>query len=382
MRRQWLCLLGVLLATTPPAADAQGRLGRVVVDSLPGGTLRVLSSGPTEWGGTSGWRLELERTIQPREGSPGSFGDPFLVALLSDGRLLVVDQKPMTILLYDAAGTFVRALGREGSGPGEYRAPQPAAFLDSLFVHDHQLRRGTVYGLDGNVARTFATACCIRFGPVSVDAEGRFRVMGPGASGRAQWLRFSAEGALTDSFPVWDLATPKTWALPRARVHVPLSPENRAIPLRSGDLVHGATDQYRFLVTRAGRDTVRIFGRTDLTPERVPARIRDSLFTERTGRDAALRAIASRNDIPAVYPLWQELAEDGAGNIWVLAGGDGGRPPRLDVFDATGRLLGSVPSPVRSLARTSWTATHMAALDLGQHDTPLVRIYRIRRAGR
>jgi hypothetical protein len=81
--------------------------------------------------------------------------------------------------------------------------------------------------------------------------------------------------------------------------------------------------------------------------------------------------------MPDTFPYWQELVEDGAANLWILSGGEGGRRARLDVFDRGGRFLGSVPSPLSSLAKTSWTADHVAVIEVDEHDLPVVRIYRI-----
>lgn len=367
----------LLLGVPVSVVRAQGGLGRVKFDTLPGGQIQVANSGPSGWAGLAGWQLVLDRVIQPADGSAGELGSPFALQLLPDGRLIVVDQKPMSIQLFDRAGNIIRTIGRMGRGPGEYQAPQVALFRDSLFIHDHQLIRGTVMSLEGGLARSFPTGCCVRFAQVAVDTAGRIRIMQPATGATRQWLVLSPTGQRLDSFPEPVVQPALTWQLSRARPMVPLSPEDRSYMGRDGLLVYGSTGKYQLMVTRNGKDTVRTFGRTDVTPMRAAIAVRESLLAERVGHDAELRAAASVRDIPSTYPLWRELAADGAGNIWVLAGGEGSRAARLDVFTSTGTFLGSVPSPFTSLAQTSWTATHVAAIATDADDLPLIRIYRI-----
>lgn len=74
------------------------------------------------------------------------------------GRYFISDGQTPHIWVFDGRGTTVTRLGRQGSGPGEYR--RPTAFLvgpgDSLHVFDASLSRMTVYAPDLTVARTEA----------------------------------------------------------------------------------------------------------------------------------------------------------------------------------------------------------------------------------
>jgi hypothetical protein len=354
---------------------------RALVDTIARGIVRTTSPGPTSWTGTNGWRLELERVIQPPDGTPGELGDPFTVQVLHDGGLLVVDQKAMAIKLFNANGVFVRTLGREGAGPGEYRAPQAVAFGDSTFVHDHMLSRGTVMHRDGGGVRTFPTTCCVRFAQVAVDSRGRFWVAAPGGSDYQKWVVLSPAGDRIDSLPERPVGQERRWIMPRFRPLVPLSPENRALVLRDGTLLLGNTATYQFWTTRTGMDTARTFRRTNVVAERAPTAVRESLFTAHT-RDANTRAVASLGDIPTTYPLWREFVEDGGGNLWVLVGGEAGRPTRLDVFGPDGRFLGSVASPFVTLGWTGWSRDRVAQIGTDDNDLPLIRVYRIVRGGR
>lgn len=71
-------------------------------------------------------------------------------------RLVVADAGAHQLRFYDLSGTLLRATGREGNGPGEFRnlawaGPLPG---DSVGVWDGRLRRLSVYSRDGELGRT------------------------------------------------------------------------------------------------------------------------------------------------------------------------------------------------------------------------------------
>jgi hypothetical protein len=78
-------------------------------------------------------------------------------ALVRDtqGRYYVANtHTPGVVAVYDARGTFLRTIGRYGSGPGEFVRPGALAVLpgDSLIIFDGE---GSIFGPDGRYVRTF-----------------------------------------------------------------------------------------------------------------------------------------------------------------------------------------------------------------------------------
>lgn len=72
---------------------------------------------------------------------------PFSFTLTDDGHYYVVDSGNHRIAVFDAAGNFVRAFGREGDGPGELRNPLLLEVRsDEVLVFDN---RTTVFRTDG-----------------------------------------------------------------------------------------------------------------------------------------------------------------------------------------------------------------------------------------
>jgi hypothetical protein len=365
---------------------AQTRLAKPTIDTINHHIVRVMNSGPTAWTDTNGWKLVYERTVQPKDGAPGELGEPHSALLLADGRLIIADEKPLTINLYDRQGGFVRALGREGSGPGEYRSPAIALTHDTLVMHDPQLSRGSILTLDGKVVRSFPTVCC-QFGlPVFVDTRGRLRVGANGPAGqRYQWVYFDLTGHRVDSIIPPEAIKPRTWVQRIAggstTFYVPLAGQNAYAFLRNGTIAYGATDSYMLLLTNHGNDTVRIFGRTGVVGAPVSDAVRDSLFRQIVDHNERARAVASLGDIPHSYPIWAGVFEDGGGNFWIDRPGRGNTLRQFDVFRPDGAFLGTVPSPFRRGTTLSWTADRVAVLDTDDNDAPRIRIYRIDRRG-
>lgn len=103
-------------------------------------------------------RIALTRVVMlGRPGDPAGVGSSASVVRDSRGRYYAgpndVDGR---VNVYDAAGRFVRTLGRPGRGPGElFRVSELAmAPGDSLHVFDFGNLRQTVFTPDGRVART------------------------------------------------------------------------------------------------------------------------------------------------------------------------------------------------------------------------------------
>lgn len=392
MRTRTLAL-GLIAAVSASSISAQvvasqKGLARPVIDKPPGGVPRVMNSGPTRWADTNGWKLAYERTVQPAEGAAGRLENPSIVVLASDGRLVTLDQINPAIRLYDPTGKFLRALGRAGEGPGEYKAPVIALFRDSLFIFDPQLRRITVMTLDGKVARTMPSPTLDQF-PISFDARGRLAVH---TSKRVadhregQWVYFTRAGVPVDSLKTPQPLDTKSWPW-----QTPEGPQEWTIPFPPGNVTHllpdgtaayGRTDSYMLMITRTGTDTLRIFGRTDAPRISIPMATRDSAFQAQLTRQPRLAGVAKLADLPLTYPLWRSLQTDASGNIWVRARTDRPERTRFDVFAPDGVFLGTVSGPFAGSAVVSFDGDRVIVIDVDADDLPRIRIYRIDRRGR
>jgi len=72
------------------------------------------------------------------------------------GRYIVLSGENASIQVFSPEGAFVRSIGGEGEGPGEFRWPQSVASSEdgSIYVLDPMLARITVFGPDFQLDRT------------------------------------------------------------------------------------------------------------------------------------------------------------------------------------------------------------------------------------
>ena len=98
---------------------------------------------------------EIHTLTAPEEDGAFSFGAQ--VARDRRGRIFAVAQPAHRILVFDSAGRFVRRVGRQGSGPGEYLGIMRIVSGpgDSLWVVDGADRRVTILTPALEYARSF-----------------------------------------------------------------------------------------------------------------------------------------------------------------------------------------------------------------------------------
>ncbi len=112
------------------------------------------------------------------------FADPFTrvsgLRELADGRVVVADQQEKRVQIIDFRSGSARAIGREGSGPNEWRLPNALFPLpgDSTLLHDLGNMRYLVIAPDGTPAYTFSL-----MDPAAMERMGIAPGGPPGAAG-------------------------------------------------------------------------------------------------------------------------------------------------------------------------------------------------------
>ena len=110
--------------------------------------------------GTQSFIVETTPLVDVEGTSVGGdfvLGYPSGAARLSTGTVVVADGIGSSVLFFDGSGRPSRAVGREGTGPGEF---QRIVWLgqcgfDSVYAWDDMQRRMTVIDRDGNVVRQY-----------------------------------------------------------------------------------------------------------------------------------------------------------------------------------------------------------------------------------
>ncbi len=116
-------------------------------------------------------RVDVRHLVALGDEDQGQLDQVNAAARDSRGRYWVVTQQRMyELLLFDPEGKFVRAVGRQGSGPGEYQGVTAVALGagDTLNVFDHVLRRWTVVAPTAEVVSTWSLPVSVAWDAVAV----------------------------------------------------------------------------------------------------------------------------------------------------------------------------------------------------------------------
>jgi hypothetical protein len=349
-------------------------------DATASGDIATPTAGPTQ---PDTFHLVEEVRIGSVEGSETeTFGRVGAIAAGRDGRIWVLDGQGPVIRMFDPDGCYVRDVGRQGSGPGEYRQVlgMQALHAGGVAIWDIGNNRITVYDEDGD----YATSHRIGSGLFTADAfhvdtAGRFYVRASDADGSLSGvlIRVAATGEVIDSI-----------ALPREEedssplvVYTsegPLYPYTTATQFAwspFGYLVTGRNDRYS--IDLFADDPVRIERPHEPLP--VSSGERDDWQALFDYRDRMM-ATKVNTSIPSVKPVFRAIEVGADGRIWVdryVAGEEdptraepreGGPPVRryterrtFDVFEPDGTFVGTtiVPPDTRIMERRG---THVWAV--------------------
>lgn len=394
-----LAVSAVLAALISCGKDKNPGTAEAKVDTLAGGIVRTISSAPTQWTDSlKGWRLVLDHIIQPDEGAPGELFDPADIAMNQAGEIFVLDQKPSVAKVFDASGAYLRSIGHEGDGPGEFRIGFVAVRGDTLVVQDPRNARVTTFRTsDGGLLGNWRSTCCYWY-PVSIDGVGRvvMYAMGQvdsGATPAQPFVRGHLDGSAIDT--AWATERPaqetKRWVVTQGKqmqfmMQVPFQPRDIHGIDPTGQFISGWNGAYLLHTSNTGRDTTSVFGRS-WTPSPVTSAERSAIVEQKirdnqsgTPKDV-LRAAFKPEYIPDFRPAFSAIEVDAIGNRWIRLESPDTLNVHYDVFDRSGRWLGPVTVPAAqwsiSYQPPAWGADRVAVLSEDEEGRPLVRVYRI-----
>lgn len=352
-------------------------------------------------GEREGWRLSDEPSLQigVAEGDPLYQMDRVRAAVrMGDGRIVVANGGNQQIRWYGANGRHVASAGREGGGPGEFRALSTLRVLpgDSVLAYDVMAFRLSWFDPSGRFVRSAQLQPVGQVPPRFVDrfADGSLllsssvRTMGSStASGIRRdtllFLRAGADGVPLDSLPVMP-ASEASFTFVTANGQIQ-SMNILTLPFMRN--VHTATsgDRYWQGISDAYQVVLR---RADGTPERIVRRMVEPVPVRGAYLDSLRRVQVAQNGpeagkaldhvpIPEHLPAFERLLVDDEANLWVQrTAWPGDAPADWDVFRGDGTMRGTVRMPA------GFRATHVGAdFVLGvwkdENDVEHVRMYRL-----
>lgn len=404
-RAATMCATGMAMAVLLSGCGDRASVpsATVTIDTLPSGAVRTITSAPVEAGQ---WRLELLHRVQPAEGDSGELLQPQDLALADDGTLVVSETGDAHVKVFDRNGRFLRRIGRNGQGPGEFRVGFLAVRGDTLLVQDPQTGRASTFRIsDGRLLGSRATSCCY-WSPLGIDGAGRALLPAnhapPDTASRSAtaWVRLGFGGTDADTVFVWQGRARNDkvfWEVgngttTRMRMPVPYVPREVETVDARGGWVTAWTGEYLLRATSTGDDTMALFGRP-FTPEPVSSsektRLVDVRVTALMAEDddlpeAMLRAGMSIDKIPNRRPAFERLHTDGRGRTWVARlTADTASHVEFDLFDAERRWVDVVRVPksdwsVHDYSPVAWGLNRVAVLVEDGAGRPSVLVYEIR----
>jgi len=160
----WLVVL--LMACSCSSNDDTDSAHRFRVFEEDGITIAETTGGPRYAGDLFTYEESLTLHSDP-DVEESLLHRPSGMVISDDGRIFVCDAGDRRIAVFSPAGEFIRNIGREGSGPGEFR------YLDllgihsgELLIHDSSLNRLTAYSLEGELLEVYT--------PLSLAGVDRF----------------------------------------------------------------------------------------------------------------------------------------------------------------------------------------------------------------
>lgn len=393
-------LAALLAAAACGGGDAASTA--ITVDTLPGGIVRTIASAPVDSGH---WALVRARDLQPAEEDSAEILKPEDLALADDGSVLVVETSPASVRVYGPDGALQRVIGRTGDGPGEFRTAYIGLRGDTLVAQDPGNSRAQTFDWrTGRLLGARRTACCY-WSPIGLDRDGRVyaRAIAPPPDTTLRqvqsYVRFALTGDAADTIFAQErqgVPTQRPWEVRRGKqlmmsMLVPLQPRAHFAVDPAGALLTGWSGEYLIRVTRDGRDTVALFGRTGGAAPVAAAEKQafvDRQVTEmRTAMpngpsEQELRVAFAMDAIPDVRPAYEAIHPDPAGRRWIRRSTPAGAAVVLDLFDAAGRWLDVVTVPADGWPREAWrpvafTARQVAVILEGEDGRPFVRTYEI-----
>lgn len=365
-------LLPILVAALTACGEGSARANAAAVRDSAG--VRIVESTAPAWEDGEGWRIPADPTLNigMAEGAPAyMFGQVADAIRLSDGRIVVADRQANELRFFDREGRHLRTTGRAGGGPGEFQSLQMLVHLpgDSVGAWDLRAARLSVFGPDGEFVRERTLKPAEGRALLRLDgafADGSLLVAPFGGVDRDQdsgatrdtvpVFRYAAEGSGVDTvgrFPgeenvtIQGAGSSGRWMI---RGAVPFG--RNTFRAARGDELYVA-DSERLAVAVYGTDgKLRRVARAAhepeaLTPEEVARYKEEQLASAGAGDEGEMtRRLLEATPFPQTKSAFAAMQVDAGGAVWLrghTVGGD--EPARWTVFDADGRLLGTVQAP-------------------------------------
>lgn len=368
----------VLVVGSCQGQDAdRRRRGDVARDTIAD-TVVVQTRGGGAWGEDAALVEDLR--VGRAEGTPEvTFGRISALAVSEAGDVYVVDGQAPAVRVFDASGSYLRTLGGEGEGPGEYLRPNGVAILPGgrVVVRDPRTGRLNVYAPDGEPLDPWPhPAGYVAGRPLVVDTAGRLYSTVPVPEPdppfdlRVALARYAPDGEVLDTIPppARDHETPRvTGRTPAGNLRVdpvPFAPRSHWAVSPLGYVVGGIAIRYAVNLYRPDRPVLQIRRAYDPVPVKPEEKADHRRYIVERISSMVPGWEWNGPEIPDEKAPYRGLLVGQGGRVWVQLHRPGRRrpeppsarpgrpvPPRwvepvvYDVFEPDGRYLGRLRAP-------------------------------------
>jgi len=363
------------------------------VDTLAG---VIVVSNPARplWRGADSWRLEEELSIGVIEGDPDyQFAGIADIEIDAAATIYVLDNRERRVAIYDSAGVFVTAFGREGEGPGEFESPFKLLWkADTLVVWDGRLLRLSYFDTGGTLLRD-ERAELPMFNRFAMRPDGQVWAqqgpsywwpIRPGVDGVGHLVAMDLQQQSADTLLTWE-----------DQAMVPVRFENglTVVPRQYAPRVNWASDAAgRLAVARGDTYEIEIYAaageriatvRRDYTRLPPSSAERDSAHARMEERAADYGPNADRVrkafEIAELKRATGELVVSDDGYVWVQTSTqDDLSTQTWDIFDPDWRYVSQIELP-RRLTIHRITEDHLYGELEDEFEVPYVKRYAIHR---
>ena len=336
------------------------RSGRLLLLAVVPAIAVLLCAGPADAGslkdlyktGIVNLDLSLEVGGDDVEDDDAILYAPSGFALDAAGNIYILDYKLHCIKIFDPSGDYLKTIGREGEGPGEFRGAAGIAIDASgrIITHDFMNKRFQIFGPDGEYLDSHLfqdnvdDMVAAPNGGIYLGVQ-EFDYMDPSGVNSLRLLRMSED--FSESITI-DSTSVKLWKMITVgngvtMATVPYPPYMHWALSGNGNIIVGRSDKYFLRILSADYEQLGEIKR-DIEAPPVTEEDKEDYYRsfERDGQAGLDPALKNAMKFPRSRPFFSDIVVDWEGNILVRWSVPVDDVPVYDVFDPTGGFIGRV----------------------------------------